>query len=175
MLLGPEMLQDMEQQVVRIREHLVTAQDRQKKYADAHRLDRHFSVGDRVFLRVRPMKSPIHYGKGSKLAPHFVGPFEILERIGPVAYRLALPPSLSRIHDVFHVSVLRQYILDVTHVLDWDAFQVADGQLTLEPIRILQHRRLTLRGRDIDQVRVQWDPSDETSATWEDATRLRGL
>ena len=136
--MGPEMLQDMEQQVVRIREHLVIAKDRHKKYANAHRLDHHFSIGDRVFLRVCIRKSPIHYAKGSKLAPCFVGPFEILERIGPVAYRLALPPSLSRIHDVFHVSVLRQYVPDVTHVLDWDALQVADGQLTLEPIRILQ-------------------------------------
>ena len=102
------MLQDMEQQVKRIREHLVTAQDRQKKYADLHRIERQFVVGDKVFLRVRPQKSPVRYGKGSKLSPCFVGPFEILERVGPVAYRLALPPSLSRIHDVFHVSVLRK-------------------------------------------------------------------
>ena len=145
-LLGLEMLQDMEQQVVHIREHLVTIQDRQKKYTDAHRLDRHFSVGDRVFLRVRPRKSSIHYGKGSKLAPHFVEPFEILKRIGPIAYRLALLPSLLHIHDVFHISFLRWYILDVTHVLDWDALQVEDGQHNLEPIHILQHRRLILRG-----------------------------
>ena len=80
---------------------MITAQDRQKKYADAHRLDHHFSVDDRVFLRVRSRKSPIHYGKGSKLAPCFLAPFEILERIGPIAFRLALPPSLSHIHDVF--------------------------------------------------------------------------
>ena len=84
-LLGPEMLQDLEQQVKRIREHLITAQDRQKKYADKHRIDHQFFIGDKVFLRVRPSKSPIRYGKGSKLAPRFVGPFEILERIGPVA------------------------------------------------------------------------------------------
>ena len=174
-LLGPEMLRDMEQQVVRIREHLTTAQDRQKKYADAHRTDKQFAVGEKVFLRVRPRKSPIRYGKGSKLAPRFVGPFEILERIGPVAYRLALPPSLARIHDVFHVSVLRQYIPDVVHVLDWNALQVEDGQLALEPVRILEQRELTLRGRTIEQVRVQWDPTDDFSATWEDASRLRDL
>ena len=78
-------------------------------------------VGDRVFLRVRPHKSPIYYGKGSKLAPHFVGHFEILEQIGPVAYRLALPPSLSHIHDVFHVIVLWKYIYDESHLIDWDA------------------------------------------------------
>ena len=84
--MGQEMLQDMEQQVVCIRENFVTTQDRQKKYVDAHRLDCHFSIGDRVFLPVHPRKIPICYGKGSKLAPHFVRPFEILERIGPVVY-----------------------------------------------------------------------------------------
>ena len=68
-----------------IRQCLRKAYDRQKKYANAKRIEREYRVGDRVFLRVRPHKSLIHFGKGSKLAPHFVGPFEILERIGPVA------------------------------------------------------------------------------------------
>ena len=104
-----------------IYEHVSTTQDRQKKYVDAHRIDKQFAVGDKVFLRVRPRKSPICYGKGSKLTPRFVGPFEILERIGPVAYRLALSPSLACVHDVFHIFVLRQYIPDVSHVLDWNA------------------------------------------------------
>ena len=82
-------------------------------------------------------KSPIHYGKGSKLSPCFFRPFEILERIGPISCRIELPPILSCLHDVFHVSILRQYIPNVTGVLDWDALQVEDGQLTLEPICIL--------------------------------------
>ena len=81
-------------------------------------------VGDRVFLRVQPHKSPICYGKGSNLAPNFFGPFEILEQIGLVAYRLALSPSLSCIHNVFHVSVLWKYIYDESHLIDWDALQV---------------------------------------------------
>ena len=94
-------------------------------------------VGDRVFLRVQPHKSPIRYGKGSKVAPRFVGPFEILEWIGLVAYHLALPPSLSRIHDVFHVFVLQKYIYDESHLIDWDALQVeSDKQIALEPIHI---------------------------------------
>ncbi|KAH9288753.1 hypothetical protein KI387_032870 [Taxus chinensis] len=100
---GPALLHDMEQQVVLIRQRLQKAHDRQKKYANQHRTNRSFDVGMKVFLRVRPHKSPIHYGKGSKLAPRFVGTFEILERIGPLAYHLALLPILSHIHDVFHV------------------------------------------------------------------------
>ena len=172
--IGPQLVKDMELQVTQIRQRIREAQDRQKKYADAKRADREYMVGDRVFLRVRPHKSPIRYGKGSKLAPRFVGPFEILERIGPVAYRLALPPSLSRIHDVFHVSVLRKYIYDESHLIDWDALQVeSDGQIALEPIRILARRTLSLRGRELDQVRVQWDCYDEVTASWEDAAQMR--
>ena len=77
-------------------------------------------IGEKVFLRVCLWKSPIRYGKGSKLEPRFVRSFEIHERFAPISYQLALPPSLSHIHDIFHVSILRHYILDVTHVLDWD-------------------------------------------------------
>lgn len=159
--------------MARIREHLIVAQDRQKKYADAHRVDQQFAVGDRVFLRVHPRKSPIRYGNGSKLAPHFFWPFEVLERIRPIAYCLAFPPSLSQMHDVFHVSILRPYFLDVTNVLDWYALQVEDGKLVLEPLAVLQCQILALRGRDIEQVQVQWDSNDETSMTWEDASLIR--
>jgi len=100
----------MEEQMTMIRRRLKEVQDRQKSYADAHSVDRSYEVGDRVFLRVRPQKSSIKFGKGEKLSPQFVGPFEILEMKGSVAYRLALPPSLARMHDVFHVFVLRHYI-----------------------------------------------------------------
>ena len=102
-----------------------------------------------------------------------MGPFEVLERVGPVAYRLALPPSLSRIHDVFHVSVLRKYIPDITHVLNWNALQVMDGQLMLEPVRIIQQRELNLRGRKVDQVKVLWDLNDDSSTTWEDTGAMK--
>ncbi|XP_057812682.1 uncharacterized protein LOC131026757 [Cryptomeria japonica] len=107
------------------------------------------------------------------MAPRFVGPFEILERIGPVSYRLALLPSLTCIHDVFYVSILRKYTPDLIHVLDWNSLQVADKQLALELVHILQQWTLTLRGHTKEEVRVQWDRNDETSATWEDFGRLR--
>ena len=92
-----------------------------------------------------------------------------------MAYHLALLPKVAHVHDVFHICVLRQYIPDVSHVLDWNALQVEDGQLALEPVCILQHRELTLRGRTVEQVRVQWNPADDTVATWEDAFGLRDL
>jgi hypothetical protein len=103
-----------------------------------------------------------------------VGPFEIVERKGPVAYRLALPDSLRRMHDVFHVSVLRHYISDPTHVIDLSSLQVSDeGALMAEPVRILDHRVRQLRRRTIDQVKVQWDSYSPHSATWEDADDMR--
>ncbi|XP_059067629.1 uncharacterized protein LOC131858412 [Cryptomeria japonica] len=95
--------------------------------------------------------------------------------IGPVASRLAFPPSLSRIHDVFHVLVMRLYHTDIMHVLDWNALQVKDGHLSMEPVRILQHKEMSLRGQSIEQVRVQWDLIDDSSATWDDAVWMREL
>lgn len=110
-------------------------------------MDREYRVGDKVFLRVQPHKSLIQFRKGSKLAPYFFGPFDILERIGPIAYHLALPPSLSCIHNVFHISVLRGYIYHESHIIDWDALQVeSDRQLALEPICIIARQTLALRG-----------------------------
>jgi hypothetical protein len=97
-------------------------------------------------LWVKLHKSLIKFGKGAKLSPRFVGPFEITERKGTVAYRLALPDSLRHMHDVFHVSVLRHYISDPTHVIDMSSLQVLDeGALTTESVCILDHRVQQLR------------------------------
>ena len=78
-----------------------------------------FEVGDNVFLKVMPKKGVVRFDKRGKLLPRFIGPFEILERIGIVAYRLALPPSMSGVHEVFHVSILRKYTPDPAHVVAW--------------------------------------------------------
>jgi hypothetical protein len=165
-LVGPEVIQEMEEQMKTIRQRIKEVQDRQKSYVDAHRVDRSYEVGDRVFLQVKPHKSSIKFGKGAKLSPRFVGPFEIVERKGPVAYRLALPDSLRRMHDVFHVSVLRHYISDPTHVIDMSSLQVSDeGVLMAEPVHILDHCIRQLRHRTVDQVKVQWDNYSPHSTT----------
>ena len=118
-IIGPELIHEMEAQVSQIRQRLKEAHDRQKSYADAHRSDRRYEVGDQVFVRIKPNKSTIRFGKGTKLSPRFIGPFKIMERVGPVAYRLALPSHLHRIHNVFHVSVLRHYVADLSHNIQW--------------------------------------------------------
>jgi hypothetical protein len=91
---GPEFIQEMEEQVIQIRQRLKKAQDRQKSYVDAQRTNQSYKVGDLVFIRIRPNKSTIRFMKGIKLSPLFIGPFKIQEKIGPVAYRLVLPPHL---------------------------------------------------------------------------------
>ncbi|GJW65244.1 putative reverse transcriptase domain-containing protein [Tanacetum coccineum] len=95
-----------------IKEKLKAVRDPQKSYADNRRKPLEFEVGDRVLLKVSPWKGVIRFGKRGKLVPRYVGPFEILERIGPVAYRLRLPEELSGVHDIFHVSNLKKCLVD---------------------------------------------------------------
>ena len=115
---GPDIVLETTEKIKMIQDRLKVAQDRQKSYADTNRRELEFQEGDWVFLKVSPMKGVVRFGKRGKLNPRYVGPFEILEKIGPVAYRLALTPEFSNVHDVFHVSMLRKYVADPTHVLE---------------------------------------------------------
>nr|GEU83736.1 putative reverse transcriptase domain-containing protein [Tanacetum cinerariifolium] len=111
-LIGCKLVQETTDKVVLIKEKLKAARDRQKSYVDSRRKPLEFEVGDRVLLKVSPWKGVIRYGTKGKLAPRYVGPFKILKRIGPVAYRLRLPEELSSVHDTFHVSNLKKYLAD---------------------------------------------------------------
>ncbi|KAL5546672.1 hypothetical protein UlMin_006359 [Ulmus minor] len=101
-----------------------TAQSRQKSYTDKRRRPLEFQVGDLVFLKVAPMKGVMCFGKKGKLSLRYIGPFEILEKIGKVAYKLALPSELSTVHNVFHVSMLQKYISDPSHVLESELIKI---------------------------------------------------
>jgi hypothetical protein len=132
-VVGPELLREMEEKMLKIKQNLKAAQDRQKSYADKGRTHREFKVGDHVFLKVKANRSSLKLGNCSKLAAHYCGSFEILERIGPVAYMIALPASMS-IHNVFHVSLLKKYIPDANHVIDWNVIQVEqEGAFQVHP------------------------------------------
>jgi hypothetical protein len=123
---------------------LKAAQDKKKSYADKNRTHREFKVGDHVFLKVKTNRSSPKLGSCTKLAARYCGPFEILERIGPVAYMLALPASMT-VHNVFHVSIFKKYILDANHVIDQNVIQVEPkGVLQVHHVCILDRKRKQL-------------------------------
>jgi hypothetical protein len=113
----------MEEKMLKIKINFKVSQDRKKSYEENDRNQREFKVGDHVFLKVRANKSSLKLGSCSKLAARFCGPFQILERIGPVSYMLPLPASMT-VHNVLHVSLLKKYIPDANHVIDWNVIQV---------------------------------------------------
>ncbi|XP_074306130.1 uncharacterized protein LOC141641360 [Silene latifolia] len=117
-VLGPQMVKDMIEQVHLIRQKMKAAQNRQKSYADIHHRDIEVQVGDKVLSKVSDMRGVMRFGKRGKLIQKFICPYEILDRVGEVAYRLTLPPALDRVHNVFYVSQLRKYMSDPSHVLE---------------------------------------------------------
>ncbi|KAL0551316.1 hypothetical protein IC582_010402 [Cucumis melo] len=173
-LMGPELVQSTNEAIQKIRSRMNTAQSRQKSYADVRRKDLEFEIGDKVFLKVAPMKGVLRFERRGKLSPRFVGPFEILERIGPVAYRLALPPSLSTVHDVFHVSMLRKYVPDPSHVVDYEPLEIDENLSYVEqPVEVLAREVKTLRNKQIPLVKVLWRNHRVEEATWEREDDMR--
>ena len=136
---------------------MLAAQDRQKFYVNPKCRPVEFSVGDKVFLKVAPMKGIMRCGKKGKLSPRFIGPFEILAKVGNVAYRLALYPKLSSVHNVFYVSMLRRYISDPSHILDQKPLAL-DPDLSYEerPVQILDRWVKELKNKKISLVKVLW-------------------
>ena len=120
------------------------------------------------------MKGVMRFGKKGKLSPRFIGPFEILSQVGEVAYKLALPPSLLAVNPVFHVSMLRKYIPDESHVLSLDSVELGpDLAFEEEPIVILDRQIRKLRTKEIASVKVQWKHRTVEEATWEIESDMR--
>ena len=137
-IISPDMIRDTFEKVNLIRKRLLTAQRRQKSYVDVRRRPLEFKVGDRVSLKVMPKRGVVRFGKRGKLSSRFIGPFEILERVGTIAYRLALPSSMSGVHEVFHVSMLRRYTPDPAQVVDLGEIEVdTDGTFEEGPVCIM--------------------------------------
>ena len=171
---GPDLIRDTSEKVSLIRQLLLTAQSRQKSYADVRHRPLEFEVGDHVFLKVMPKRGVVKLCKREKLLPRFIGPFEILERVGIVAYRLALPPSMSGVHEVFHVSMLRRYTPDPAHVVDWGEIEVdTNGTFDEGPIFIIDSRDQVLRRKTVRLVRVIWRHCGVEESTWECEDTMR--
>ncbi|GJX77343.1 retrotransposon protein, putative, ty3-gypsy subclass [Tanacetum coccineum] len=171
---GPEMIEVTNEKVAVAREKLKEAQTRQKSYADKHRRLLEFQPGEHVFLKVSPTRGVRRFGIKGKLSPRFIGPFEILERVGEVSYRLALPPQLSHVHNVFHVSLLRGYKYHHLHVVSYPFGQIReDLSYTEEPESILDRQVRVMRKKTIPFVKILWRNHPEREATWETEESIR--
>ena len=171
---GPDLIRDTSEKVSLIRQRPLMAHSQQKSYADVRRRPLEFEVGDHIFLKVMPKRGVVRFDKRMKLSPRFIGPFEILEMIETVVYRLALPPSMSGVHEVFHVSMLRKYSPNPAHVVDWGQVEVdTDGTFEEGPVCILDSRDQVLRRKTMRLVRVLWRHYGVEESTWERDDTMR--
>ncbi|GJY53739.1 putative reverse transcriptase domain-containing protein [Tanacetum coccineum] len=173
-VIGPELVLKTKDNVVLIKEKLKAARDRQKSYADKRCKPLEFEVGDRVLLKVSPWKGVVHFGKKGKLAPRYVGLFEILERISLVAYRLRLAKELSSVHDTFHVLNLKKCLADVNLHVPLDEIKV-DKTLRFveEPVEIMDREIKKLKRKKIALVKVKWNLKCGPEFTWEHKDQMR--
>ena len=137
-IIGPDLIQETNEKVKMIRERLKVATDRQRSYTNMRRKDIRYEIDEKVFLKVSPWKKVMRFGKNGKLSPRFIGSYEVIEKGGPVEYRLALTPELEKIHNVFHVSMLRRYRSNPSHVVSSKTIELRpDLTYEEEPVEIL--------------------------------------
>jgi hypothetical protein len=169
-----ELVMEAEDKVKVIQTNLKAAQSRHKSYTDIRRRPLQFQVGDFKYLRVSPTRGIQRFGVKGKLAPRYIGPFEILEIYGPVAYRLQLPPQLAAIHNIFHVSQLRKCVKVPTKIIDSQAIEIEpDLTYTEHPLRVLDTEERSTRRETIRMFKIQWNHHTEEEATWETESYLQ--
>ncbi|GJR19296.1 putative reverse transcriptase domain-containing protein [Tanacetum coccineum] len=157
-LTGPEIIHETIEKIVQIQQRLQAARDRQRNYTSIRRKPLEFQVGDRVMLKVSPRKSVIRFGKRGKLNPRYIGPFKILDRISPVAYKLELSEELSNVHNTFHVSNLKKCLSDESLVIPMKELQLDDKlNFVKEPIEIIDQEVKKLKQSRILIVKVRWN------------------
>ncbi|KAI3802063.1 hypothetical protein L1987_30187 [Smallanthus sonchifolius] len=171
---GPELIQETSDKIIQIRDNIRVARSRQKIYADKRRKPLEFQVGDLVLLKVSPWKGVIHFGKKDKLAPRYVGPFKILERIGKVAYKLELPPSLGNVHPTFHVSNLKKCLTDENLHIPIDDVRINETMHFVEkPEEIMDREIKQLKRSRIPIVKVRWESKRGPEFTWEREDQMK--
>jgi hypothetical protein len=171
---GPEILREAERQVQVVRENLQLAQSRQKSYADHRGRNLSFEVGDFVYLKVSPMRGLRRFKIRGKLATRYIGPFKILEQRGEVAYQLELPPQLSDVHDVFHVSQLRKCLRVLEEQMPLQELQVGEDLTYQEYLaKTLDTSEKVTRNNRYRMCKVQWSTHTKEEDTWEKEDQLK--
>ena len=156
------------EKIVQIRERLKASRDRQKSYADKRRKPLEFQVGDRVLLKVSPWKVMIRFGKRGKLNSRYIGPFEILDRISPIACKLRLPKELNNVHSTSHVSNLKKCLFEKTLVIPLDETKTIESlHFVEEPVEIMDREIKRTKQSRIPMVKVHWNVKQGPKYTWE--------
>jgi hypothetical protein len=168
-LFGPNFVKDAEAKVKVIRENFKMAQMRQKSYRDKGTAPRHFAVGEYMYLKVSPTKGVRRFGVKGKLAPHYIGTYEVIEVCGLVAYRIQLPEQFSAVHNVFHVTQLKKGMLVPENevITEANAWIEPDFSLIEHPLRVLDQKERKTRRKVVRMYKIQWSHHMEEEATWE--------
>ncbi|WVZ48906.1 hypothetical protein U9M48_000300, partial [Paspalum notatum var. saurae] len=174
-LTGPALLKEAEDRVAEIREKLKAAQSRQKSYADKRRRELCFEVGDFVYLKVSPIPGTRRFQVQGKLAPRYIGPYQVVKRVGAVAYRIQLPEEMSDIHLVFHVSQLRKCLrVPEEEIVPVETIDLQkDLRYQEVPVKILDTVTKRTRNSEVRICRVQWSRHEVEEATWEREDALK--
>ncbi|GJY37954.1 putative reverse transcriptase domain-containing protein [Tanacetum coccineum] len=166
-LTGPEIIHETTEKIVQIRQRLQAARDRQRSYANIRRKPLEFQVGDHVMLKVSPRKGVIRFRKRGKLNPRYIGPFKILERIGPMAYKLELPEELSNVHSTFHISNLKKCLSDESLVIPMKELRLDDKlNFVEEPVEIMDREVKQLKQSRNSIIKVRWNSKRGPEFTW---------
>jgi hypothetical protein len=173
-IFGPDIIEEAEATVHRIQDNLKATKSYQETYANKRRRPLEFEVGNHVYLRVLPMKGAKRFGVKGKLAPRYIGSFPILEKCGTVAYKLDLPPSLARVHDIFHMSQLKKCLTAPVDVMLPEVILLeADLSYPEHPIKVMNQKDRVTMHKTIKFFKIQWSNHTEEKATWESEDFLR--